>query len=133
MIKLHPFLLSLEEHTIKSEYQNFKDLNQIDEDILPYLDALNSIEGLATLYSCQSHPERNKNTSYIVLKCSEELCYPLTEAIHQIEEEMDVDVDWNGSVEYNILGVEARLDAVISIHGGIDYSYFEKLVDYLVD
>lgn len=102
-------------------------------DILPYLDSLNSVKGLATLYSCQSHPERNKNSSYIVLKCSEEMCYPLTEAIHTIEEEMDIDVDWNGSVEYEILGMEVRLDAVISIHGGTDYSYFKKLVDYLVD
>ncbi len=133
MTLLHPFLLSLEEFTIKSEYQNFKDLDEIDKDILPYLDSLNGLKGLATLYSCQSHPERNKHNSYIVLKCSEEMCYPLTEAIHRIEEEMDIDVDWNGSVEYNILGVEAKLDAVISIHGGTDYSYFEKLVDYLVD
>lgn len=128
-----PFLLSLEEKSIKSENKHYKDENQIDKDIIHQMDLLNNINGLATLFSCQSHPERNKNSSYLVLKCSEELCHPLTEALYSIQEEMDVDVDWFGSVHYEILGVDMIIDSVISIHGGTDYSYFEKLVKYLVD
>ena len=132
-IQLQTFLLPLEELSIKSEYQSLKELNQIDVGLIPYLDALNSIKGLVTLYSCQSHPERNKNTSYMIIKCSEEMCYPLTEAIHTISESMDIDVNWNASVVYDILGIETPIESVVSIHGGTDYSYFKKLVDILVD
>ena len=132
-IQLQTFLLPLEELSIKSEYQSLKELNQIDVDLIPYLDALNSIKGLATLYSCQSHPERNKNTSYMIIKCSEDMCYPLTEAIHLISENMDIEIIWESSVEYNILGIETLIEGVIAIHGGTDYSYFEKLSNILVD
>jgi len=132
-MQLQDFLLPLEELTIKSEYQELKDNNQIDNDLIPFIDDLNSIQGLATLYSCQSHPERNKHTSYLILKCSEEMCYPLTEAIYAIKSEMDIDVEWNSSVEYKIFGIETKIDSVIGIYGGTDYSYFNKLVNYLVD
>jgi len=132
-MQLQDFLLPLEELTIKSEYQELKDNNQIDKDLILYIDELNSIQGLATLYSCQSHPERNKYTSYLILKCSEEMCYPLTEAIYTIKSEMDIEVEWNSSVEYKIFGIETKIDSVIAIYGGTDYSYFKKLVNYLVD
>jgi len=133
MIELQDFLLPLEELTIKSEYQELKEYNQIDKDLIPYIDLLNSVPGLVTLYSCQSHPERNKNTSYLIIKCSEEMCYPLTEAIHSISDEMDITVEWNSSVEYKIFGIETKIESVIAIYGGTDYSYFDKLVNYLVD
>ena len=133
MTELYDFLLPLEELTIKSEYQQLKDFNQIDSRLIESIDALNSVQGLVTLYSCQSHPERNKNTSYLIIKCSEEMCYPLTEAIYRIKEEMDIDIEWNSSVEYNIFGIETKINSAIAIYGGTDYSYFNKLVDYLVD
>lgn len=133
MIQLQDFLLPLEELTIKSEYQELKDTNQIDKDIIHSMDLLNSIDGLVTIYSCQSHPTKNKITSYLILKCSEEMCYPLTEAIHRIKEEMNIAVEWNSSVEYKIFGFETKIDSVIALYGGTDYSYFNKLVDYLVD
>jgi len=127
------FLTLIEENSFKSGYQKFRDLGEIDSDIVESLDLLNSVSGLSTLFSCSSHIHRNKLSSYLVIKFKEELTYPITEALYYMEEECGIDIEWIGSCYYDILGLETKVEGVVTIRGNTDYSYFKKLTDLIVD
>jgi len=127
------FLTSIEENSFKSGYQKFKDLGEIDSNISYDLDLLNSVDGLSTLFSCSSHPENNKLNSYLVIKFKEELTYPITEALYYLEDKCDIEIEWIGSCYYDILGIETKVEGVVTIRGNTDYSYFKKFADLIVD
>lgn len=121
------FLSPSEEKSIKQEFHKYYNYDQIDKDISEYLLKLNSICGLATLYSCQGHEETGQRP-YLVLKCSEEMYKPLYDALYSLNK---VSIEWNESVVYPIFGIETRLEVII-IRSNKN-TFFKKLSDILYE
>ena len=42
-------------------------VDAVDEGLLPFLERLNKIPGVATEYSCIGHPEKDSNNAYVIL------------------------------------------------------------------
>lgn len=126
------FLNPLEEKFYKSGFEYYKEVGHIDNEILEPLSELNSINGLASLYSCQSHPEKNINSSYLIIKFSEELTYPITNAIYDIKEKYNLEIEWYNSCYYNF-ETSYFIDNVVIIRGGTDYRYFQALSNLIID
>lgn len=127
MILPNIFLEELEEKSIKSEFQKYYDSGDLDDDISGHLLKLNTISGLTTLYSCQGHKETG-GTPYLVLKCSEEMYNPLSEALYSLK---NINIEWNQTVQYKVLGKETRLKVIIV--RSESNTFFKKLVTLLAD
>lgn len=130
-MELSKFLSLAEEEEIKNQYHIHKANGDVDADIIPILDELNSIDGLATLYSCQGHLYGHE--SYLVLKCSEELTYPFTEAIWELREEFpDLKIEWSNTVFYK---TDKSIDhhLVTILRGTMNWEYMSALLYKLQD
>lgn len=116
------FLSNDDEKKIKKQYSFYKKHNLIDPKIIHLLDDLNSIKGLATIYSCQGHLN---NPSYITFSVSMEMIFFATEAIHDlILINPDLEVIWYGLYPYNIGDKQQYYNAITLIsNNGIDYLY----------
>lgn len=122
--------LSLEdEKKIKQEYEEEKNKGNIDEDIIPVLDKLNSINGLVTLYSCQGH--LNKPKSYIVIKFSKEIADIIIDTIHSLVTDFpDVRVDWNHYINCNT-NENKKIHKTTILRGNMDCMYMKMFYNKL--
>jgi len=133
MLEEFDFLSSLDEKKIKKEYRKEKRNGNIDADIIPVLDKLNAIKGLATLYSCQGHLD--KPNSYIVIKFSKELSEFVMKAIEELLMEFnDVRVDWNHYINFN-KNNNKKIHKTTILRGNMDCMYmklfYNKLREYI--
>lgn len=121
------WLSHLEEQAIKAQFNHLITTDDIDTDIIPILQALNNIDGLVTLYSCQGHSNKN---SYLVLRSSEDMCYFLEEAVWHLKEVYPtLNVEWNSFVLYNVCGKPKNLSCIILRNIG-SYNYMKTLAEY---
>ena len=123
------FLSFDDEKKIKKEYENEKKLGNIDTDIIPILDKLNSIDGLATLYSCMGHSHKPK--SYIVIKFKESLSSKIIKIIEDLLiETPNMRVDWEHSINCGTTDNEKEYKATV-LRGDLNceymYLFFNKL------
>lgn len=123
------FLSSKDESEIKKAYETEKRFGRIDKDIVEILDALNAIEGLATLYSCQGHP--NKPRSYIVIKFKQTLIESILVIIDELlEEYADLRVDCEYEINFTVDDVTTTHKAIV-LRGTTDYSYMDAFLKKL--
>lgn len=123
------FLSPFEEEEIKLVYEQEKNAGKIDKSIIHILDNLNSIDGVATLYSCQGH--LNRPRSYLVMKIAEEMTYPFTESVWELlDEYKDVIVNWETKVQY-IINNKLTTQETVTLRGSMNYHYMNKLYNKL--
>jgi len=122
------FLTREEELLLKSRFIILKKSNLINPLILKKLNKLNSIEGFVVVDS-----DINKNSSFIAIKFTEDLTYPITELIHKIvDEDNNVTVEWNTHINFIYLN-ETQTITNVTIIKNINIDIFTKFISYLTD
>lgn len=64
----------------ESDYRNDCEFIRVEPGIQPLCDALNAVEGIVTLYSCEGHPRRPARP-YVSFRAEVEVAYWIQEAI----------------------------------------------------
>lgn len=123
------WLTHLDEQIIKAQFNKLIEESQIDSDITQFLQELNKIDGLVTLFSCQGKGGTN---SYLVLKTNENMAFLLQEGIwHTKELHPNMEIVWDGSVYYNVIHKHKEFDCII-LSDKTSYKFIESLTNYFL-